>query len=513
MVEPASAPCDRGGDSNSEPPDADLRQPPANQRPPPTSLGLTPHAVPRPRAPRAGAVPLVQGNLRPGACMQGWLLANFHSAATPGSICAQSPAHLWLTPSSLLPHYNTNFVRNAANYLLSVHPDRLRVVCVRPWVFRVSVASQNVANVLVTRGPLVLASSVLIPHHSMVSAVLAVDRLAKSPEVDDGVFNAAQPPPVLPSLSPTPSTVAGQRKIYRNTISSDCAAVSARGGITRLVSPAPALLPLPIPAVARPATPASSGDSAPFLKAVLSPAKPPPRPPPPSHPFSLPSATSRCYRCLASDHQVRDCRDPVRCRGCGRLGHRQKLCPMPIARALTPHPRRRPSIPAPARRVPGSAVPFPVEESLTTAAAAPKQPLKLATPMSTSLPHATPQPVKLAPHPDCRVCAAAAAVLPRPLTSTAQTVSPPSALTFAWSSVVGRTRLAGSCRRLARPTAVDPPLPPRALPMLRRASSARLPFRLAPPGPLLPPGATTALTAGKAGRTSLKPGCPRVIFS
>ncbi|KAL5656954.1 hypothetical protein ACJX0J_030117, partial [Zea mays] len=165
------------------------------------------------------------------------------------------------------------------------------------------------------------------------------------------------------------------------------------GGITRLVSPAPALLPLPIPAVARPATPASSGDSAPFLKAVLSPAKAPPRPPPPRHPFSLPPATSRCYRCLASDHQVRDCRDPVRCRGCGRLGHRQKLCPMPIARVLTPHPRRRPSIPAPARRVPGSAVPFP--------------------------------PAKLAPHPDCRVCAAAAAVLPRPLTSTAQTVSPP----------------------------------------------------------------------------------------
>jgi hypothetical protein len=262
-----------------------------------------------------------------------------------------------------------------------------------------------------------------------------------------------------------------------------------------------------------PRHPLLPGTAPPSLKRCSLPPNPPPRPPPPSHPFSLPSATSRCYRCLASDHQVRDCRDPVRCRGCGRLGHRQKLCPMPIARALTPHPRRRPSIPAPARRVPGSAVPFPVEESLTTAAAAPKQPLKLATPMSTSLPHATPQPVKLAPHPDCRVCAAAAAVLPRPLTSTAQTVSPPSALTFAWSSVVGRTRLAGSCRRLARPTAVDPPLPPRALPMLRRASSARLPFRLAPPGPLLPPGATTALTAGKAGRTSLKPGCPRVIFS
>jgi hypothetical protein len=78
-----------------------------------------------------------------------------------------------------------------------VHPDCLSVVCVRPWVFRVSVASQNIANVIVTRGPLVLTSSVLIPHHSLGSAMLAVDCLARSSEVDDGVFNAAQPPPAL----------------------------------------------------------------------------------------------------------------------------------------------------------------------------------------------------------------------------------------------------------------------------------------------------------------------------
>ncbi|KAL5647400.1 hypothetical protein ACJX0J_041755, partial [Zea mays] len=106
-----------------------------------------------------------------------------------------------------------------------------------------------------------------------------------------------------------------------------------------------------------------------------------PSPSTPRHPFSLPPAPSRCYRCLAADHQVRDCRDPIHCRGCCRLGHRQNLCPMPIARVLTPHPRRRPSIPAPARRVPGSAVPFPEEDLLTTAANAPAPPLKLTTPI------------------------------------------------------------------------------------------------------------------------------------
>jgi hypothetical protein len=179
--------------ARSSPTPAIDHQPP----PPPTHPGLTPRAIPPTGAPRASAVPLGSGALllRPGARMQGWLLANFHSTATPGSVSPQNPAHLWLTPSSLLPHYNTHFVRNVANYLLSVHPDRLSVVCVRPWVFRVSVASQNIANVIVTRGPLVLASSVLIPHHSMGSAMLAIDCLARSSEVDDGVFNATQPPP------------------------------------------------------------------------------------------------------------------------------------------------------------------------------------------------------------------------------------------------------------------------------------------------------------------------------
>jgi hypothetical protein len=193
-----SAPCDRGGDSSSEPPDAGHRPPATTTCPPSTHPGLTPRAIPPTGASRAGAVPLGSGALlRLGARMQGWLLANFHSAATPGSVSPQNLAHLWLTPSSLLPHYNTHFVRNAANYLLSVYPDRLSVVCMRPWVFRVSVASQNIANVIVTGGPLVLASSVLIPHHSLGSVVLAVACLARSSEVDDGVFNAAQPPPAL----------------------------------------------------------------------------------------------------------------------------------------------------------------------------------------------------------------------------------------------------------------------------------------------------------------------------
>ncbi|AQK93753.1 hypothetical protein ZEAMMB73_Zm00001d010260 [Zea mays] len=169
---------------------------------------------------------------------------------------------------------------------------------------RVLVASQNIANVIVTRGPLVLASSVLIPHHSLASAVRAVARLTESSEVEDDVINAAQPPPrpvVASSLPTIPSTVPGHCKKSRDTILSDSAAGSDSGGITRLVSPAPPLLPLPVPAVARLATVAPPQSCKSFLNAVLSPAKAPPRQP--RQNLRLPPATSSCFRCLAADHQ------------------------------------------------------------------------------------------------------------------------------------------------------------------------------------------------------------------
>jgi hypothetical protein len=35
------------------------------------------------------------------------------------------------------------------------------------------------------------------------------------------------------------------------------------------------------------------------------------------------SIANHCFRCLASDHLVRDCRDPIRCILCRRLGHRK----------------------------------------------------------------------------------------------------------------------------------------------------------------------------------------------
>lgn len=60
--------------------------------------------------------------------------------------------------------------------------------------------------------------------------------------------------------------------------------------------------------------------------------------------------------CLASEHFVRDCRDPVRCCACGASGHRQSSCMMPIPRVQTPLHHRSPT---PRRSV--NPVPFPVD--------------------------------------------------------------------------------------------------------------------------------------------------------
>lgn len=69
-------------------------------------------------------------------------------------------------------------------------------------------------------------------------------------------------------------------------------------------------------------------------------------------------AANVCFRCLASDHHVRDCRDPIRCRRCFRSGHRSYNCTMPLAKLLSWGRRQPPTVPIPALHRPMHAVPF-----------------------------------------------------------------------------------------------------------------------------------------------------------
>ena len=52
---------------------------------------------------------------------------------------------------------------------------------------------------------------------------------------------------------------------------------------------------------------------------IPSPCSPPPRPPPSD-------LWRRCFRCLALDHKIDRCHDPVQCRRCWCFGHTERYC-------------------------------------------------------------------------------------------------------------------------------------------------------------------------------------------
>ncbi|KAG2606605.1 hypothetical protein PVAP13_4NG061865 [Panicum virgatum] len=86
--------------------------------------------------------------------------------------------------------------------------------------------------------------------------------------------------------------------------------------------------PTPLAIVSAPSHP---GTARPYLRALLSSAAAPIKTADGSklrRARSLPSFHNQCFRCLATDHHVEACRDPVRCRQCLRYGHRSGACSM-----------------------------------------------------------------------------------------------------------------------------------------------------------------------------------------
>ncbi|CAL4905593.1 unnamed protein product [Urochloa decumbens] len=380
----ALASSDRpGGDAEAKPPDAAAaaaHQPTAHAPtavPPPSACtSPAPHAEPRLEARRrGGASSRSREHARPGVRFQEQLLLDFHTTAIPGSVApSPSPAYCWLTPTSAEKRFTLSFVRYLVNHLLTAAPGRLCVTRVAVRVFRVCVACVNVVNVLLVKGYLRLGSSTFAVHPSVEVAMNAGRALAGRRDDVRGInshlpngtdrSNSSKvhsPCPVVAQNVDTPMPVEDL-----TPLSHPCAFGAARCSHNAPPSPprdtrSPVVGPPELPPVT-----ASTGVNAshlpaapgPYLKALLTPA------PPPKTLARRPNpivSTKGCFRCLASDHQVRDCRDPVRCRNCGGNQHRLRDCPMPISRKLTPMPRPRrhyPTVPVPASRAPVHAVPF-----------------------------------------------------------------------------------------------------------------------------------------------------------
>jgi hypothetical protein len=174
-----------------------------------------------------------------------------------------------------------------------------------------------------------------------------------------------------------------------------------------LVTPVPAeSAPLPMLACchgSNPSVPASPTTFTPrpvhrprsYLEALHTPATPPlPFTPKRSPLLSL----SGCFCCLSPRHFVRECRDPIRYRGCRCSGHRVRKCTM-----LPPAPPScHPASPPPAAQLPPLAAPSPGQprpgplgrpQSIHT----PRCPSPSLHPSTPPRPFAPPVPGRLAP--------------------------------------------------------------------------------------------------------------------
>lgn len=323
---------------------------------------------------------------RPGSRFQDQLLLDFHTTAIPGYLApSPSPTPCWLTPT--LPS-NLAMVRNIVNFHLTAAPGRLVVSCVASGVFRVQVACLSVANVLLVRGRLNLGSRVLLVHSSVELAMDAARALAGR-QHDDRLVNAvtapcsngskthleqrsdmctaAVPPKSAPVMPGHP-----QGSTFGMAVSSNPDILNAPHSH---VAPQHADLPCsgqlsPTMVTTALNTPQPPAVRESYLQALLKPSQPPQTPPRYTKPILT---TQGCFRCLASDHHVRDCRDPVRCRNYRRSGHCSHRCTMPMARTLTPHPRL-PTVPVPASHAEVQAVPFSLRSTSPPSASTPPPP-------------------------------------------------------------------------------------------------------------------------------------------
>lgn len=205
-------------------------------------------------------------------------------------------------------------------HFLAPHPSRLYVKHVHDVVFVVTVSTKKFFDALVIVGELRIANVRLVFHPSLASAMRVVSRLPRSEQ------NRALPfkrPATMSMLLPT----ALCRKSLPLTpphprLSRVCLGTFPENLLRVPASPFNAVPGMWGAARRRVAyTAAATGGFTPhrphsYLEAALSPQEPPTLVC--QRPLPLPTSMG-CFRCLATDHQVDDCRDPIRCRSAERL--------------------------------------------------------------------------------------------------------------------------------------------------------------------------------------------------
>ncbi|XBH92484.1 hypothetical protein VPH35_083599 [Triticum aestivum] len=183
-----------------------------------------------------------------------------------------------------------------------------------------------------------------------------------------------------------------------------------------------------------------------------------------------------CHKCYSAEHLVRDCRDPVRCRDCGRSGHLSSACFPTSFSGLCPAPAR------PRRPTPPCRVLLRVSTGWTATTGRSRRsapsPSRCVLPLCS---HAGPRPRAALPRPQA----------PRPRRLQRWRLRPPSCRLRAPPGSAGRSTLRSSClwwSTWRTPAAFPTPSSTRLPPV--RATSSVGPWSSAPatpPSVLLPP--------------------------
>ncbi|KAM0828617.1 hypothetical protein ACQ4PT_067423 [Festuca glaucescens] len=321
----------------------------------------------------------------PGKPFQDYVLSRFGSTVPSSALHPWVAGEFWVSVPFPSPCFSSTSMESILSFFLCDDGARLPVTEVAADVFHAVVAAPAVASFIVRLGAKHCSRFALGFHASLSAAISAASSTSLVPPtpVPRG-RRRRRPKPTWSRVPPSAARVGWKgliplpRSLFREPLEPTLAVASGVPSPLREDASAAAPLPPycdvppPAPTLLEPSAPLSPAAShaagfnalpaTPRHRSYLDAARSPPLPSPktPVAPFKNPHLSlDGCFRCLSSLHQIRDCRNPIRCRACGRSGHRLRECTMPFPQPTFVPTTSTPRATATAAVLPRRATPYP----------------------------------------------------------------------------------------------------------------------------------------------------------